>query len=140
MFIEKNTKIKQVIVTAGENFNGIIFSLKSLKDVVQKSSGTIKNRLMFGEFNYPRDPTCTYFKNVSHMITDLFLDGNNLICEIETLNTPKGKILEEIIERNEEEIALKMQGKLISPVADLPKINQFYLHSVYVIIKDKNVH
>lgn len=77
------------------NQNGRIYP-RSLWERIINSENTkraIKNRESFGELDHPEDGK-TELKRVSHIITDLKLEGNHVIGEAEILPTPHGKILE----------------------------------------------
>lgn len=50
------------------------------------------NRRMFGELDHPSDGR-TKLQRVSHLVTGLRIDGNEVIGEAEVLDTPNGRIL-----------------------------------------------
>ena len=49
----------------------------------------------FGELDHPESPVVS-LKNASHVVKDLWWDGNDLMGRIELLNTPAGNIVKEI--------------------------------------------
>lgn len=79
------------------NGNGRIYSKAILVREAQKFKDTfIKQGNPFGELDHPESPIVSV-KNVSHAITDLWWEGNNLMGRIEVLNTPFGNIVKEIL-------------------------------------------
>ena len=50
-----------------------------------------------GELNHP-DNLSIDLKNVSHVITEAWMDGNNAIGKCKILNTPSGRIVQDLIE------------------------------------------
>jgi hypothetical protein len=57
---------------------------------------TVKARGLVGELDHPTD-SIIHFEKASHVITDLWWDGNVLMGEGELLPTPHGRILESLI-------------------------------------------
>jgi hypothetical protein len=55
-----------------------------------------KNRAL-GELGHPEGPTVN-LERVSHLITDLDFDGDNIIGKAKILETPYGKIVQNLIE------------------------------------------
>jgi hypothetical protein len=49
----------------------------------------------FGELDHPESPVVS-LKNASHIVKDLWWDGDDLMGRIELLNTPAGNIVKEI--------------------------------------------
>jgi len=79
------------------NGNGRIYSKQILVREAQKFKDTyIKQGNPFGELDHPESPIVSV-KNVSHAITDLWWEGNNLMGRVEVLNTPFGNIVKEIL-------------------------------------------
>jgi len=57
---------------------------------------TVKERGLVGELDHPTD-SIIHFEKASHIITDLWWNGNILMGEGEILPTPHGRILESLI-------------------------------------------
>lgn len=90
--------VEGLMQVAGDlNGNGRIYSKEILEREVNKFKETfIKNGNAFGELDHPESPIVS-LKNVSHIIKDLWWEGNNLMGRIEVLNTPFGNIVKEIL-------------------------------------------
>jgi hypothetical protein len=56
----------------------------------------VKNGNAFGELDHPESPVVS-LKNASHIVKDLWWDGDDLMGRVELLNTPAGNIVKEII-------------------------------------------
>ena len=50
----------------------------------------------YGELDHPESPIVS-LKNASHVVKDLWWDGDDLCGRVELLNTPAGNIVKEII-------------------------------------------
>ena len=89
--------VEGILATAEvKNGNGRYYS-KSLWDrEMDKYNELIEQRRSMGELDHP-ESTVINLKNVSHLITEYFWDGDNVIGKIEILPTPSGNILKELI-------------------------------------------
>ena len=86
------------------NRNGRIYPLEQVKMGVEQVREKMVNRQLMGELDHPESPEQDRFqyvelKSVSHLITNLELDGYKLWGEFETLPTPNGIILRNLIEQ-----------------------------------------
>src|SRR5574344_1716676 len=84
-------------VAGGTNGNGRIYPRQILEREVNKLKETsIAQGNAFGELDHPDSPL-VQLKNASHIIKDLWWEGNNLMGRVEILNTPFGNIVSEIL-------------------------------------------
>lgn len=80
-----------------ENGNGRRYPKSILEREFNKyNEGPVKNRTALGELDHP-DSSIINLNNVSHLITKIWWEGNNVMAEIELLNTPSGRIAQEIV-------------------------------------------
>ncbi len=79
------------------NKNGRIYTKKGLSSNVDKLMEQIENRGLIGELDHAAD-SIVHLANVSHVITKLWWDNDNLMGEGEILNSPNGKVLRSLIE------------------------------------------
>lgn len=75
---------------------------KYLRDEISRAVEYAKQKIsegspVMGELNHP-DHLQIDLKNVSHIITEVRMDGNNAIGKMKLLNTPNGQIARAIIE------------------------------------------
>ena len=92
-----NLMVEGILATAEvKNGNGRYYS-KDLWDREMKKYGElIKERRSMGELDHPESSVIN-LQNVSHLISDYWWDGDNVIGKIEILPTPSGNILKELI-------------------------------------------
>ena len=56
----------------------------------------VKERRALGELDHP-DDSIINLKNASHLITEVWWDGNSVNGKVQVLNTPSGKILQQLV-------------------------------------------
>ena len=96
---EKNYIIEGVFAQAeSKNRNGRIYPKLIMEKAVKKyvTEQVSKDRAV-GELNHPDGPTVNLDK-VSHKITELQMDGNNVMGKARILDTPNGKIVKGLLE------------------------------------------
>ena len=98
--MEKNggrLMVKGVLQRAdATNQNGRKYPKNILMREAQKYSDiNIKERRALGELDHP-DSSIVNLNNVSHNITEMHWDGNDLCGTVEVLSTPSGNILKEL--------------------------------------------
>jgi len=80
-----------------KNGNGRVYPKEVLMREVEKYiEGSIKSNTAMGELDHP-ESTIINLKNASHNIKRIWWEGNDLMGELELLNTPSGKIAQEIV-------------------------------------------
>jgi len=81
-----------------ENQNGRVYPAGVLKrEVKTYLSKEIKENRAYGELDHP-ESSVVELKNTSHIIRDIWWDGNDVIGKVEVLKTPSGNILKELLE------------------------------------------
>lgn len=91
-------EVEGLMQVAGDlNGNGRIYPKDILVREVEKLKDTfIRNGNAYGELDHPESPIVS-LKNVSHIIKDLWWEGDKLMGRVEILNTPSGNIVKEIL-------------------------------------------
>ena len=79
------------------NQNGRIYPRSILEREVLNYQKFIKENRALGECDHP-DSSVVELKNVSHIVREAHIEGDNVIGTIEILDTPSGKILKSLIE------------------------------------------
>ena len=94
----KDLKIKGVFMQAEtKNRNGRMYPLNVLtKEVKRYNKELVEPKRAFGELGHPDGPTGN-LDRVSHLIEELYEDGNNIIGKAKILDTPNGKIVKELL-------------------------------------------
>ena len=92
--------MKGVIQKAQQpNANNRIYPRPILEREDAKYQELIKERRSLGELDHPDSPI-VQLENVSHLLTETKWDGDDLVGIVEVLDTPKGQILEKLINRD----------------------------------------
>ena len=91
-------RIKGKLQESGvKNGNGRVYPPEVLKNQVELyTKGPVASNTAMGELDHP-ESTIVNLGNVSHVIKRVWWDGNDVMGELELLNTPSGKIAQEII-------------------------------------------
>jgi len=79
-----------------QNGNGRIYPKLILEREVKNYMKTVKENRACGELDHPEDSVVN-LKNASHIVTDLWWEGQDLKGKIKVLSTPAGKILESLV-------------------------------------------
>ena len=56
----------------------------------------VKERRALGELDHPDDQVIN-LKNASHLVTDIWWDGDDVMGKVQVLDTPSGKVLKELV-------------------------------------------
>ena len=92
-----NLIVEGILATAEvKNGNGRYYAKDLWEREMDKYSQLIKERRSMGELDHPESSVIN-LQNVSHLISDYWWDGDNVMGKIEILPTHSGNILKEII-------------------------------------------
>ncbi|NBO99996.1 MAG: primosomal protein [Proteobacteria bacterium] len=80
-----------------ENRNGRIYPRNIMEKEIERYQSLINEKRSLGELGHPANPTIN-LNTVSHLITELKFDGDNVIGKAKVLDTPMGKIAKNFIE------------------------------------------
>lgn len=91
-------EVEGVMQRAGkQNQNGRVYDKEVLiREVNNYMENFVKVGNAYGELDHPESPIVS-LKNASHVVKDLWWDGDDLCGRVELLNTPAGNIVKEII-------------------------------------------
>ena len=78
------------------NGNGRVYTPDILKREVENYKKAVKERRALGELDHPDDSVIN-LKNASHLVVDVWTEGNKVMGKIEVLDTPSGRILKDLI-------------------------------------------
>ena len=79
------------------NGNGRIYSRPILEREVENYGKLVRERRALGELDHPDDSVIN-LKNASHLVTDVWWDGENVMGKVRVLNTPSGQVLKSLVE------------------------------------------
>lgn len=81
-----------------KNRNGREYPLPVMqKEVKRYTKENIDRKRAFGELGHPDGPTIN-LERVSHMITELKMDGSNVMGKAKIMDTPYGKIVKNLMD------------------------------------------
>ena len=79
-----------------QNGNGRIYPHRVLMREMKNYQKLVQERRALGELDHPEDSVIN-LKNASHMITEVWWDNKSVMGKVRVLNTPSGKILQELV-------------------------------------------
>ena len=82
-----------------KNFNGRIYPKSILEREMKNYQVLVNERRALGQLDHPTS-SLVELSDVSHLVTKIWWNGNEVFGELELLNTPKGKIAQELINNN----------------------------------------
>jgi hypothetical protein len=80
-----------------KNGNGRIYPFNILSREIENYKQIIKEKRALGELDHPGDAIIN-LKNASHIVTDIWWDGKDVVGKVKVLTTPSGQILRSLIE------------------------------------------
>lgn len=88
----------RIMAAEQKNLNGRNYPRAEIAKAVDLINQRIKEgQYVMGELNHP-DNLSIDLKNVSHVITEAWMDGNNAMGKCKVLNTPSGLIVQALVE------------------------------------------
>ena len=139
---EKNGKrayhIEGVFLQANvKNRNGRVYPLEVLKREVEKyNENYVEQKRAFGELGHPDGPTIN-LERTSHMITDLQQDGANFMGKAKIMETPYGKIVQNLIDEGARlGVSSRGMGSLKMAKGVQQVQSDFYLSTAADIVAD----
>lgn len=79
-----------------KNGNGRVYPYNVLKREMDNYMKIVKDNRACGELDHP-DDSVVNLKNVSHIVTDCWWEGKDVMGKIKVLDTPSGRILKDLV-------------------------------------------
>jgi hypothetical protein len=79
-----------------ENGNGRVYPEQTLRREIENYKNLIAQNRAVGELDHPDDSVIN-LKNVSHIVTDVWWNGKDVMGKLKILDTPAGNILKSLI-------------------------------------------
>lgn len=135
----KNYFIQGVFLQANlQNRNGRVYPLDILeREVSRYHSAYVAQHRALGELGHPDGPTIN-LDRASHLIVDLFKEGNNFIGKAKILDTPHGKIVKSLIDEGVKlGVSSRGMGSLKENSRGIQEVqDDFYLATAADIVAD----
>ena len=81
------------------NGNGRVYPHSILEREMNNYKRLVEERRALGELDHP-DQSVINLKNVSHLVTEVWWNGKDVMGKIQVLTTPSGQVLKSLIEAN----------------------------------------
>jgi len=121
-----------------QNRNGRVYPMHILEREVQRyHQAYISQNRALGELGHPEGPSINLHL-VSHVITELYKDGNNFIGKAKVLDTPNGKIVQNLMDAGVKlGVSSRGMGSLKENEAGIQEVqDDFYLATAADIVAD----
>ena len=116
-----------------KNRNGRTYPVGTLANEVKRYTNEfINKKRAFGELGHPDGPTVN-LERVSHMITSLTPEGKNFIGEAKIMDTPYGKIVNNLIDEGAQ---LGVSSRGMGSISNGTVGKDFYLATAADIVAD----
>lgn len=134
---EKNYVIEGVFMQANQkNRNGRVYEKRILESAVGKYvDEQVSQGRAVGELNHPEGPTVNLDK-VSHKITELKFQGNDIVGKASILNTPMGEVVKGLLD-GEVQFGVSTRGMgSLSQRNGVAVVNDDYILNAVDIVQD----
>lgn len=127
IFMQSNTK----------NRNGRMYPKDVMENEVSRyNKELVEKKRAYGELGHPSGPTIN-LERVSHMITELNMDGDNVVGKAKIMDTPYGNIVKSLINEGASlGVSSRGLGSLKSRNGIMEVQNDFYLATAADIVAD----
>lgn len=119
--------------TEKQNKNGRIYRKGIMEKELGRYQDLISEKRALGELGHPPNPTIN-LNNVSHLITSLKFEGNDVVGRAKILDTPMGKIAQNFIE---EGVRLGVSSRGLGSIKEVNGVNEvqddFHLATVDIV-------
>ena len=138
---EGTMKIRGLFQRADEvNQNKRKYPKKVLENSIKSLEPMIKENRLCGELDHP-SYEIVKLSNVSHMITDLKMQGNDVIGEATILNTPAGQVAQQLIKGGVKiGISSRGMGTVKEGKGGVSEVNDDYKMITLDLVADPSVH
>ena len=80
-----------------ENGNRRVYTIEVLRREMENYKKLVKEHRALGELDHPEDSVIN-LKNASHLVIDIWWDGNSVMGKVKVLDTPSGKCLRSLVD------------------------------------------
>jgi hypothetical protein len=129
----KNLYLKGVFIQGGvRNFNERIYPVREISKAVDRVTEILsKGESVLGECDHPEELTIN-LDRVSHLITQMWMEGPNGMGKLKILPTPKGNIIKTLIEAD---VKLGVSSRGVGNVDDRGEVSGFEIITVDIVAR-----
>jgi len=135
---KKNHFIEGIFMQSEKkNRNGRMYPKNTLmKEVSRYSKELVESKRAMGELGHPEGPTLN-LERVSHIITELKEDGDNIIGKAKVLDTPYGNIVKNLIDEGAQlGVSSRGMGSLKKNDDGVNEVQQDFMLAAVDIVAD----
>lgn len=130
----KNVYIEGIFMQANkQNKNGRVYPMSVMEKELERYQTLISEKRSLGELGHPPNPQIN-LNQVSHLITNLKFEGNDIYGRAKILDTPMGKIAKNFIE---EGVRLGVSSRGLGSLKEKNGVNEvqddFHLATVDIV-------
>jgi len=125
--------MKGIFIQGGvRNFNERVYPVKEIGRAVDRVNEILaKGESVIGECDHPEELTIN-LDRVSHLINEMWMEGNNGMGKLQILPTPKGNIIRTLIESH---VKLGVSSRGVGNVDDKGEVSGFEIITVDVVAR-----
>ena len=129
----KSLFLKGIFIQGGvRNFNERIYPVREISKAVERVTEILhKGESVLGECDHPEELTIN-LDRVSHLITQMWMDGPNGMGKLKILPTPKGNIIRTLIEAD---VKLGVSSRGVGNVDDKGEVSGFEIITVDIVAR-----
>lgn len=129
---QRSLYLKGVFIQGGvRNFNERVYPMREIHKAVEKLNEEITHGSVLGECDHPEELTIN-LDRVSHIITQMWMEGNNGMGKLKIIPTPKGNIIRTLVEC---EAKLGVSSRGVGNVDDRGEVSGFEIITVDIVAK-----
>jgi hypothetical protein len=129
----KSLYMKGIFIQGGvRNFNERLYPVREISKAVDRVMEILsKGESVLGECDHPEELTIN-LERVSHLITNMWMDGNNGMGKLKILPTPMGELIRTLIEA---EVKLGVSSRGVGNVDDRGEVSGFEIITVDIVAR-----
>lgn len=129
----KKLFMKGIFIQGGvRNLNERVYPVREIEKAVENVNGIIqKGESVLGECDHPEELTIN-LDRVSHMITNMWMDGNMGMGKLQILPTPMGNIVRTLIESG---VKLGVSSRGSGNVTERGEVSDFEIVTVDIVAR-----
>jgi hypothetical protein len=129
----KSLYLKGIFIQGGvRNFNERIYPVREITKAVDRVTEVLsKGESVLGECDHPEELTIN-LDRVSHLITQMWMDGQNGMGKLKIIPTPMGQLIRTLIEAD---VKLGVSSRGVGNVDDRGEVSGFEIITVDIVAR-----
>jgi hypothetical protein len=129
----KSLYLKGIFIQGGvRNFNERVYPVREIAKAVERINEVMKKgESVLGECDHPEELTIN-LDRVSHVITQMWMEGNNGMGKLKIVPTPMGQLIRTLIESD---VKLGVSSRGVGNVDDRGEVSGFEIITVDIVAR-----